>query len=140
MRATFQRHGHRLWRSLAMLVFSTLVARAQLYTGSIAGVVLDPSNAPVMGAGVTLIDTDRNSRAELKTDGSGRYLFRALSPGNYWLAVEATGFDLFQVTVSIEVNASLSTDARLQLASRRESVLVQDPPPQINVENATVGL
>jgi hypothetical protein len=105
--------------SLLLLAFSTLVVRGQLYTGSLAGLVLDPSNAPVMSARITLIDADRSTRADAKSDSSGRYLFRSLSPGNYSLEVEPPGFELFNFHVSIEVNASLSTEARLQLLARR---------------------
>src|ERR1700730_5672593 len=115
-------------------------AFAQLYTGSLTGTVLDPSGAPVPDAKVTFRDADRDTRNSSKTGHSGRYLFRSLSPGNYSIQVEAAGFDTLDLpAIGIEVNGSVSEDARLRLSVRRETVLVQDdPPPQI--EDATAGL
>ncbi len=134
-----KRPACRLWVSFLFLYLSA-PAWAQLYSGSLSGIVLDPSNAPVMGARVTLIDAERSTHAEIKTDSSGRYLFRSLSPGSYLLDVEAEGFEPCKLDVAIGVNTSLSAEARLHLTARRETVLVQEPPSQINVEDATIGL
>ena len=124
MSTQLRRHGHHFSRGLAFLCFGWLRVWAQLYTGSLAGVVLDPSNAPVMGAKVTLLDSDRSTRTGAETDGSGRYLFRSLPPGDYSLQVEAAGFEPFNLSVAVDVNASLSVEARLQLSSRRDSIQV----------------
>jgi hypothetical protein len=130
-----------LIRGLALSVCASLTALAQLYTGSLTGTVLDPSGAPIADARITLDDVDRSTRNWVKTDRSGRYVFRSLSPGNYSVEVEATGFEPRELrNIIIEVNASLSADARLQLAPRRESVLVETDASPAQVENATVGL
>src|ERR1700733_13642781 len=139
MRTKRRRHGRLLLRSHVILCFSTL-AWGQLYTGSLAGVVLDPSNTPVAGAKVTLIDTDRGTCADMQTDLSGRYLFRSLAPGAYSLDVGGAGLGVFSLRVAIDVDANLSADARLQLPARRENVLVQDPSPVVNVDSATTGV
>ncbi len=125
---------------MLLLGCSTLAAWGQLYTGSLAGLVLDPSNAPVMGAKITLTNSDRNTSTDVKTDSSGRYLFRSLSPGSYSINVEAPGFDQLNQRVVIDVNANLSTEARLRLSSHRETLLVQDPPSAVNIGDATIGL
>lgn len=121
--------GYQLVRGLPLLVGSTIALWGQLYTGSLTGTVIDPAGAVVMGAKVTLTDADRSTRTKVNTDGSGRYLFRSLSPGNYSIQVDAAGFELFDLrNIAIEVNGSLSTDARLRLSARRESVLVEATP------------
>ncbi len=103
--------------------------------------MLDPSGGPVANAKVTLDDVDRGMRNSAQTDRSGRYVYAALSPGNYSLVVEAAGFDPYELgNIVIEVNASLSADARLRVASRRESILVQTEAPNAQTENATIGL
>ena len=135
-----KRRKRRLSASFLLLCFWTSAAWAQLFSGSLSGVVLDPSNAPVMDARVTLIDADRSTRTEIKTDGSGRYLFRSLTPGSYLLDVAAEGFEPCNLHVAIGVNTSLSAEARLKLTARRESVVVQDQPSQINIEDAAIGL
>src|SRR5258708_34638991 len=94
-----------------------------------------------MDANVTLIDADRSTQNAARTDGSGRYLFRSLSPSNYSVEIQAAGFEIFKLTnIVIEVNGSLSADAQLSLPARKDSVAVQADPSLIQVEDATVGL
>jgi hypothetical protein len=124
---------------LVALNLIAIPAFAQLYTGSVAGVVLDPSGTAVAAAKVTLRDGYRNTSTATSSDGSGRYLFRSVAPGDYSIAVEAAGFELFKLNVLMEVNASLSADAELRLSERKESVLVRDDPAQVQVEDPTIG-
>ncbi len=128
-------------RNFWLLACSTMAAWGQLYTGSFAGTVLDPSGAPITGAKVTLTDADRKTNNAAKTDSSGRYLFRSLSPGNYSIRVEAAGFEPFGLhNIEIEVNGSLSADSRLQLLARRESIQVREASSSAQVDDPTVGL
>jgi hypothetical protein len=115
-------------------------AFAQLYTGSLAGTVLDPANAPVANANVTLTDNDHETRSTTKSDGAGRYLFRSLSPGSYSIRVEAPGLEVFENrSIEIEVNGRLSVDARLQLSTRKDTVLVEAQTSR-QADDATIGL
>ena len=140
MRISSSRIRRGVYGGLAMWVMPAPFAFAQLYTGSLSGTVLDPSGAPVPEAKITLDDVDHSTRNSANTDRSGRYVFRSLSPGNYSAEVEAVGFELFELrNIVIEVNASLSADAQLQVAPRRESVVVQPDPAPAQVENATIG-
>src|SRR5271168_2073595 len=126
---------------LAIWVSCEINAFAQLYTGSLTGTIVDPSGAPVPGANITLDDADRSTRSSAKTGRSGRYIFPSLSPGNYSIEITAMGFEPFQVrAIIIEVNATLSADAKLQLSRPRESIVVEAEPPVIQVGDATVGL
>jgi Carboxypeptidase regulatory-like domain len=138
---SFTRIGRGAICGLALLIFPELTAFAQLYTGSLTGTVLDPSGAPVPGAQITLDDVDRSIRNSAKTDRSGRYIFPSLSPGEYSVMVAATGFEPFELKeIVIQVNATLSADAKLQLSHPRESVVVEAEPAVIQVGDATVGL
>ncbi len=113
-------------RTASLLVCSALLAWAQLYTGSVTGTVLDPSGASVPGAEVTLTDVDRDTRSTVKTDASGRYLFRSLPPGDYSLRVNAPGFEPYDVPrIALDVNSALTGNASLQLPGRQTSVVVQ---------------
>jgi uncharacterized surface anchored protein len=99
--------------SLWLVLFSADSAMGQLYTGSLTGIVVDPSDTPAMGAQITLIDSDRSIHYATKTDASGRYLFRSLAPGNYALQLEAAGFDVFELkNITIEVNGSAPSRRR----------------------------
>jgi Carboxypeptidase regulatory-like domain/TonB dependent receptor len=135
----------RIWprvvSGLIPLVIAVPAAFTQLNTGSLAGTVQDPSGAPVPEATVTLSDVERSTRNLTNTDRAGRYVFQSLSPGNYVVKVEATGFEVWELrNMVIEVDANLSADARLQLPTRRESVVVRTDTSAGQVENATIGL
>ncbi len=125
---------------LLLLILFPISAPAQLYTGSLAGTVFDPSGTAITNAKVTLNDVDRNTNTATRTDGSGRYLFRSVAPGRFSIEVEAAGFDLLKLNLVMEVNANLSADARLRLAERRDSVTVQVESSEIQVEDATIGM
>ena len=140
MRARFSRIKSFLLRISLIFIYSTIALLGQLFTGSLTGIALDPSGAPVTQAKVTLTDADRSTRSTVNTDGSGRYLFRSLFPGTYSIQVEAAGFETFEIpNITIDVNGSVSANARLRLSVRRESVLVQDGAPVGRVDDATVG-
>ena len=129
-----------------ILLISTMAAGstplcAQLYTGSLTGTVFDPSNQPVSGATVVLIDPNQSARASVVTGILGRFLFRSLAPGNYSIRVEAAGFQTMNIRdIVIEVNGSLSADAKLQISQRKDSVAVQADAARAQVEDATLGL
>jgi carboxypeptidase family protein len=140
MRTQFPGLWYRQSRSLLLLACFTVVAWGQLYTGSLTGTALDPSGAPVAAAKITLIDAARGARTNAKTDGSGRYLFRSLSPGNYSIEVEAAGFEPLEFgNIEIQVNGSLSVDPQLEVSRRQETIEVQEAPLSAQVDDATVG-
>src|SRR6266498_3980054 len=75
--------------SMCLLWLLLIPAQAQLYTGSITGLVQDPSGAVVANASVVLTDTDKGLTYSTKTDAAGRYVLRALPPSTYNTRVEA---------------------------------------------------
>src|SRR2546425_2136654 len=78
------------WLALVLSIVLILTpggarAWAQVYGGSITGIVSDPSGAAVPGAKVTLTDVGKGFVFTATTDATGRYLFRDLSPSTYRL-------------------------------------------------------
>jgi hypothetical protein len=80
--------------SCALAVWPNTVA-AQVYSGSLTGVVTDPSGAVVPGAHVSLIDVSKGYSFSASSDSVGRYVIRNLPPSSYRLIVEAKGFESF---------------------------------------------
>src|SRR4051812_25894918 len=66
---------------LAIVVFVTPTADAQVYGGSLTGVAYDTSGAVVPGAKVVLVDAEKGFRYTATTDAEGRYILRNLPPG-----------------------------------------------------------
>jgi hypothetical protein len=120
-----------------MLVFQ---AHAQLYDGSLTGVVTDPSGAVIAGAKVTLTDLGKGYKHTAVSDAQGRYLLRLLPPSSYRLSVEATGFRTYsQDRIKVDVTENVTVDARLALATAALTVQVTGAAPQISAQDATTG-
>src|ERR1051325_11971765 len=61
-------------------------------TGSIAGMVKDPTGAVISSAKLTLVNIATNAKVEATSDDNGAFQFLQLAPAMYSLTVEATGF------------------------------------------------
>jgi hypothetical protein len=122
-------------------VAATNAAWAQLYTGSIAGVVQDPSGAVVANAALTLTDVPTNFQYRTTTDNAGRYLFRSLQPSLYSLKVEVSGFSVERIDdITLNINGDLTENVRLRLGQRSETVSVSETgAPQLQTEDASTG-
>jgi len=75
--------GLRLGLLLCMAGFLESSAWAQLYSGSVTGVVTDPSGAVVPGANVTLTDVGKGFTFPTETDSVGRYVLRYFPSRTY---------------------------------------------------------
>ena len=71
-----------------ILLFPCLVS-AQIDTGSVVGIVSDPSGAAIPGATVTLSNEESGVSRSVTTNSDGEYQFAAVIPGTY--SVQATG-------------------------------------------------
>ena len=127
-------------RILLLLLCAALFSRAQLYTGSLTGLVTDPSGAVVPGAEVTLTNIDRGTHSSTQTDGAGRYLFRSLPPGDYSLQVKAPNFDTYTIPkIALDINAAVTGDASLRLSGSKSPAIIVDAQASLLSENATIS-
>jgi hypothetical protein len=101
------------------------LASAQLDRGQISGLVKDESGGVIPGATITATHTQTGTVRTAITDGTGYYVFTALTPGLYEIVVELQGFKKFmQSAVPMDAGASLRLDATLQTGTINESVTV----------------
>jgi len=123
-----------------VLVLSASLAWAQLYSGSIVGVVSDPSGAVIPGTKITLTDEEKGFTFNAETDASGRYLFRSVPPGLYKVAVTAQGFQgQTRTGVRIDVNQNASVDFSLQLSTGAQSVNITTEAPLLSTQDSATG-
>jgi hypothetical protein len=99
---------------------------AQTISGSIVGTVLDSSGNSIAGASVKLISERTGEERSAPTNDAGDFLFPALQPGAYTIAVEQPGFRPFRKTgnqLSAAERLSVGT-LSLQVGSVNESITV----------------
>ena len=123
-----------------MLLMSNL-AFAQTGSSSLRGVVTDAQGRAVAGANVTLTNDQKNFTRTQTTNDDGVYVFTAIPPGTYRLAIEATGFKKAQVSeVHAQIDTPATFDVQLEVGNVTETVSViagGDAP--INTSDATIG-
>jgi Carboxypeptidase regulatory-like domain/TonB dependent receptor len=114
-------------------------ANAQLYTGSITGVVTDSSGGSVPGAKVTLVDQAKGYSFNATTDTTGRYLLHAIPPGTYKITVEAAHFKTETQSVQVDVTQNVSLDFSLKVGAVSDIVEVQANAVHLETEDAVTG-
>jgi hypothetical protein len=130
-----------LFLLLVVCVGSALPAWAQsTSTGTVAGLVTDPSGAVVAGATVTLTDSSTNAARTATTNATGRYIYVDVNPGIYNLAVSKPGFETTKTQhQEVKVGASLTVDLSLQVGGANVVVEVTAVGNELQTMNATVG-
>ena len=113
---------------------------AQIYSGSLTGVVTDPNEGAIPNAAVTLVDVDRGYDFNTTTDVAGRYLLRNLNPGTYRLTVKSAGFAVYvRNGIVLGVSQNASVDIEMQLEKVSAQVEVRSEAPLLATQDATLG-
>ncbi len=125
----------------ALVAFAVLVW-AQSPLGTVTGLALDPSEAPVPSARVVLENRATGVRWETQTNAAGHYLFPNLPPGEYTLAAEAPGFSRLEVPAfPVAAFRTVRQDLRFSLATAAEQVTVTEAAsPVVQAETPSVGV
>jgi len=126
---------------LTLVVFlSSAPGWAQKDTGSIVGVVKDPSGAVVPAAKVTLTEVDQGTSFETSTNTSGEYIATPLKIGRYNVTVEKAGFKKAVVgPVIVDVQARPAVNVALQVGQVAETIVVTSQGPQLETETSDLG-
>lgn len=119
-----------------------LPASAQTVTGSITGVVSDPSGAVIPGAHVSAVDTVTGVKTEAETNDAGAYTIRFLPIGPYMVSVSAAGFSTLTVSqFSLEINQTAKVNATLVVGASNTKVEVEsNVAPILNTNDAALGI
>jgi hypothetical protein len=117
-----------------------LISFGQVYSGSLTGVVKDPSGAAVPNAKAVLTDQDKGFTYATITDTEGRYVLRNLPPGSYSLKVSATGMRPYSpppLTLTVGQNAEVNVDFEIQ--GTAEKVDVEATATLLQTQDASTG-
>jgi len=120
-------------------IFSSL-AWGQVTSGSITGVVSDPTGAVIPGAKVVVTDATKGYDFPATTDAVGRYLVTNLPPSSYIVSVEARGFKTYkQEGIPLAVGARVAVDVHLELGATAQAVEVTGAAPVLQTQDAVTG-
>jgi len=100
---------------LIAVILGALVVSAQVSTGTISGVVQDPTGAVIAGAMITVRNVDTGEVRNLTSDAGGRYFAPVLPVGNYEVTAQQSGF---QTEVRSGINLTVGREEVINLALR----------------------
>ena len=113
---------------------------AQSPTGTVSGIVTDPSGATVAGAEVLVVNDATRLQFATKTNDEGIYVVPNLAPGDYRVQVSKTGFKtIIKPDITINVQDALAINFALPLGAVSEIVTIQGGAPLVNTESAAVS-
>ena len=99
--------------------------KAQVLYGSIVGNVMDPSNAPVPEATITITNRETGQSRQTVTNEAGGYSFPTVASGLYDLKIIKEGFTtITRSEVAVTINNITRVDVSLQIGAVSESVMV----------------
>ena len=100
---------------LIALFVTCLPVLAQTGRGSVRGVVRDQNQGVIPGVDVTLTNLQTNVKRTAVTSDVGIYYFGGVATGDYSLLVEMPGFSPWKTQFNLEVGATASIDATLEV-------------------------
>ncbi len=105
----------------------------------LAVTVLDPSDAAVPAAKVTVVEKGRGATRAGETEVTGTAYFNALNPGSYRVEVEKTGFEKYTVE-DLQLHARDFQSLRLQVrvaAAEKSEVTVKGEVEGVQIDPST---
>jgi len=116
------------------------VAQAQDIRGSISGTVTDAQGAHVVGATVTVTNTDTGVSTSLTTNVSGYYEAPLLLAGPYQVSVDAKGFKkTVRSNLVLTMSAQLRIDIQLEVGELSQSITISSESPILDTSTVSVG-
>jgi len=129
-------------RLLVVLLFCVLPGLAQSSTGSIAGLVTDPSGSSLENASVVATDQKSGGQRSTTTNKSGYFTLVQLPPSVYTLKISQAGFATSEVKgILLEVGQDLSRNLTLKVEGATASVTVESGSAvSLDTSDARVGV
>ena len=117
------------------------VAMAQGTTlAQVSGNVTDPTGAAIVGAEVSMTQTDTNLVRTTRSSASGSYLLPNLPIGPYKLEVKAQGFKTFvQEGIVLAVNNNIEINTSMTIGQTSESVEVSAQASMVETKESSVS-
>lgn len=124
---------------LTLVVPPSAHAQATLSSGGIVGTILDPNGASVGSAKITVTSKGTGQKYTPTVTAGGEYSVASLTPGEYVVRVEATGFKTVERTFIVLVGQVASGNLTLEVGSSTTVVSVEASAISVNTDQSTVS-
>ena len=126
--------------ALILLVIASPLFAQVIPSGTISGVVKDPSGASVPNATVTALNTESNAPRTTTTGDDGAYRFPALPVGQYNVKVKIVGYETeIQMGVTLDIAQEAVVNFALEVGSVEQQVLITSEPPRVDTTSSSLG-
>ena len=124
----------------ALLLLAGVSAPAQ-FNASLSGTVLDPTQAVIPGATVTLTNDATQATKTATSSSGGTYQFSELAPGTYTIKATAKGFQQNTVSnIAVVAETPRNLDLTMQQGQESQTVNVNaDLAPLLQSSDASIG-
>ncbi len=138
MLSNFKSPAGRLFVLLCVVLLGLAsISLGQENKGKILGAVTDSSGAVVPGVKLTATSDVMPVPVNATTDGSGRYVLDALTPGTYTVTATKEGFQsLKQVNLSVGVGALVDLNIKLSVGQVTQTIEVVEASVSIDVTSS----
>ncbi len=117
-----------------------MFGQASAGTGSISGVVTDPSGAVIPNVQVSVRNVGTNATRTVSTNEVGRYEVIALQPGSYEVIAAKSGFaTLVRRGLTIDIGEKAVVDLSLSVSATVETVNVVEDSPIVETDKTQVS-
>lgn len=125
----------------AIVGMAVTAAGAQTVTGSVRGLVTDPSGAVVPGGQITATNVNTGVKTVTTTDKGGNYNIQTLPVGSYTVTATRQGFKTTSVgPISLEIDQIAKIDMKLEVGEVSATVEVASETGAIlQTEDASLG-
>jgi carboxypeptidase family protein/TonB-dependent receptor-like protein len=125
---------------VVLALFGSDVVLAQIGSGSLTGVIRDQSGAAMAGVTVTITDAVTGRQRVVVSSSDGVYAATSLSPADYCLAIELTGFrPVTRDSVRVTTGDVTRIDFQVMVGAVSDTVTVTAEAPALRTERASLG-
>ncbi len=125
MVTTLHKKALRLTVLIALISISIAPVRAQaLGAGTVAGTVVDPNNASVPNANVTIANPITGYTRSAVTNQDGTFRFDNVPPNSYQISISANGFSPATQNVNVRTSVPIMLKLALTVGAATETVTI----------------
>jgi hypothetical protein len=126
--------------AVTVVLLGSALASAQFDTGTITGLVTDPTGAAVAHASITIINVGTSFKKTLRTDGGGNFTASALPSGSYVVSATESNFaEAKSQPIVLNVGATVQVNLALTVEAIHETVEITGTTTSVDTGSSTSG-